>query len=82
MSDNNILNSAPGSSAVPSPCIGICRMVAATGLCEGCHRTIEEIAAWSRLDDGAKWDICEKIAERVPASLSGISRTKGSDLTS
>jgi uncharacterized protein len=25
-----------------------------TGWCEGCHRTIDEIAAWSRMDDGAK----------------------------
>jgi len=32
--------------AVPSPCISVCRMSADTGLCEGCFRTLEEIAAW------------------------------------
>jgi predicted Fe-S protein YdhL (DUF1289 family) len=42
------------SSEVPSPCIDVCQMSAATGWCEGCARTIEEITLWSRLDDEAK----------------------------
>lgn len=33
----------------PSPCIGICRIEPATGLCEGCLRTLEEIADWRML---------------------------------
>ena len=42
---------APAPQAeVPSPCINICRMNEATGLCEGCWRSIDEIAQWSRLD--------------------------------
>ena len=32
---------------VPSPCINVCRMNEATRLCEGCHRTLDEIACWS-----------------------------------
>lgn len=32
---------------VPSPCINVCRMNDATGLCEGCFRTLDEIACWS-----------------------------------
>jgi predicted Fe-S protein YdhL (DUF1289 family) len=40
--------------AVASPCINICRMHAGTGWCEGCARTIDEIAAWSRLDDATR----------------------------
>ena len=40
---------------VPSPCISVCRMDAESGLCEGCFRTLDEIAAWSVLDaDGKK----------------------------
>lgn len=39
---------------VASPCINVCRMHAPTGLCEGCARTIPEIAGWSRADDDAK----------------------------
>jgi predicted Fe-S protein YdhL (DUF1289 family) len=33
----------------PSPCIGVCRIAAATGLCEGCRRTLGEIADWPML---------------------------------
>ena len=44
----------PEATPVPSPCIGLCRMDAAHGWCEGCHRTIEEITAWSRLPDEGK----------------------------
>ena len=40
--------------SVASPCLNICRMHEPTGWCEGCGRTLDEIAAWSRLDDDAK----------------------------
>lgn len=39
---------------VPSPCVDICRMDEASGLCEGCARTIGEIAGWSQLDAAGK----------------------------
>lgn len=29
-----------------SPCIDICRMDAAAGFCQGCRRTLDEIAGW------------------------------------
>ena len=37
---------SPGDD-VPSPCINVCRMNEATRLCEGCFRTLDEIACWS-----------------------------------
>ena len=49
---------------VPSPCISICRMDAATGFCEGCFRTLEEIAEWSRLNDEAKREVWQSIGQR------------------
>jgi predicted Fe-S protein YdhL (DUF1289 family) len=50
---------------VPSPCINVCRMSPALGgLCEGCLRTIDEIAAWSTLDDDAKERVWEAIEQR------------------
>ena len=49
---------------VPSPCINICRMVPATGLCEGCLRTIDEIVAWGRASDDAKRAIWAEIRRR------------------
>jgi predicted Fe-S protein YdhL (DUF1289 family) len=39
---------------VTSPCISVCRMHPGTGWCEGCLRTLDEIAAWSTLDDRAR----------------------------
>lgn len=50
---------------VPSPCVSICRMDAATGLCEGCLRTLDEIAAWGRMSDGEKREVWALIAKRV-----------------
>lgn len=39
---------------VPSPCTSVCRMDPRTGWCEGCARTIDEIAAWSAMSDDDK----------------------------
>jgi len=32
-----------------SPCTGICRIAAVIGRCEGCQRTLKEIADWPML---------------------------------
>ena len=52
--------------AVPvlSPCTNVCRMDARTGWCEGCWRTIDEIAAWAALDDAARRAVLARIAAR------------------
>jgi len=50
---------------VPSPCVSICKMDPVTQLCEGCCRTLDEIAAWSRLGDESKRRVWELIAQRV-----------------
>jgi predicted Fe-S protein YdhL (DUF1289 family) len=49
---------------VASPCINICRMDAATGWCEGCLRTIDEIAAWGALSDDARRAMLAGLPER------------------
>lgn len=54
----------PAPSQVASPCINICRMHAPTGLCEGCARTIDEIAAWPRADDASRLAILARLPER------------------
>ena len=60
--------------AVPSPCINVCRMDAATGWCEGCRRTLAEIAAWSGLSDEQKRAVWQALAlRRDPA----VARTAG-----
>lgn len=50
---------------VPSPCVSVCRMVAATALCEGCFRTIPEIAGWSRMNDDDKRVVWARIEQRL-----------------
>jgi hypothetical protein len=54
---------------VPSPCINVCRMDEASGLCTGCLRTLDEIALWSALDDEDKravWEALEKRRRLLP----------------
>ena len=54
-----------GSEALPSPCISVCRMDAASGLCEGCLRTLDEIAAWGTMDNGGKRAVWALIEQRA-----------------
>ena len=58
----------PVGSAVPSPCISVCTMNEATGLCVGCLRTLDEIASWSVLDDDERRAVWEAIAARRHAA--------------
>jgi len=55
---------ASPSTGVPSPCINVCRMDAATGWCEGCLRTIDEIAAWGTMGDDEKRAVWHRIELR------------------
>lgn len=50
--------------SVASPCIDVCRMDAKSGLCEGCLRTIDEIAAWAAAPDEQKLLILAAVAQR------------------
>jgi prolyl-tRNA editing enzyme YbaK/EbsC (Cys-tRNA(Pro) deacylase)/predicted Fe-S protein YdhL (DUF1289 family) len=59
---------SPAGASIASPCISICRIQADSGLCEGCFRTIPEITAWSRADEGDKRQIWRVIAQRAEAS--------------
>lgn len=56
---------APASDAVPSPCISVCKMNADSGLCEGCLRTLDEIAAWGTLDDALRRAVWLRVEERA-----------------
>jgi predicted Fe-S protein YdhL (DUF1289 family) len=70
------------TEAVASPCIDVCRMNPSTGLCDGCFRTIDEIASWSSFDDAQKAEVLTqaqvrrkaprvvRIGERIAATLS------------
>jgi uncharacterized protein len=49
---------------VPSPCISVCEMNASRDVCKGCFRTLDEIAAWSRLSDSHKRAIWAELPTR------------------
>jgi predicted Fe-S protein YdhL (DUF1289 family) len=50
--------------AVASPCINLCVIDAPTGLCAGCFRTLDEIAAWIDLSAVARRAVLDQLAER------------------
>ncbi|HJV26512.1 MAG TPA: DUF1289 domain-containing protein [Aromatoleum sp.] len=57
---------------VASPCINICRMNGETGLCEGCFRTLDEIAGWSRQGDDERSRILALVAQRRSARVTPL----------
>ena len=56
------------SHQVASPCVSICNIDDVTGLCEGCFRTLDEIAVWSQMDNAAKREIWNRITQRAAQS--------------
>ena len=62
------MNDPQGSVGdVPSPCVNVCRMNEATRLCEGCFRTLDEIACWSGYSREEKLAVRARAAARKPA---------------
>ena len=53
---------------VESPCISVCRMDAASGYCEGCWRTLDEIARWGGASDAERLEILDRLRERRRAA--------------
>jgi len=68
-----VAESAADSAAerVASPCVDVCRMDPARGLCEGCHRSLDEIAGWSRMDDAERRAVWARIELRRAAPDTG-----------
>lgn len=52
---------------VDSPCINICAISDETGMCEGCYRTIDEIASWSRMNPDERRGVMAQLPARKPA---------------
>ena len=51
---------------IESPCVKICVMHPEEGLCTGCLRTRDEIAAWARLTPEARRAIMAELPSRAP----------------
>lgn len=68
--------SGPPKSIV-TPCIQVCAIDGASGLCLGCYRTLKEVAAWARFSDTERATIMAALPSRRthidPAKLAMIS---------
>ncbi len=56
--------SRPPPRRVRSPCVSICRIVPETGYCEGCLRTIDEIANWGTMSDAQRHETWSALRAR------------------
>lgn len=50
--------------AIASPCVQVCTMDDASGLCLGCFRSLPEIAGWTRLTDARRAALIEALPAR------------------
>ena len=57
---------------IKTPCTAVCVMNPASGWCEGCFRTLSEIAAWASMSPDER--------ERVLLSLPGRRRSAAADV--
>ncbi|HUX23659.1 MAG TPA: DUF1289 domain-containing protein [Burkholderiales bacterium] len=57
-------NSLATETEVASPCIDVCRMDESSGYCEGCRRSLEEIACWSVYSPAEKRAVLAQLPAR------------------
>ena len=64
------MNQSPAPSparpprAIATPCVMVCTVDGASGLCLGCLRTLPEIATWSRMSDAERAKIMGELDGR------------------
>ena len=54
-----------GRRPIASPCTNVCRIAPRTGWCEGCGRTLDEIARWGSTDDADRAQVMAALPERM-----------------
>ncbi|EFO30460.1 YbaK/prolyl-tRNA synthetase associated region [Roseibium sp. TrichSKD4] len=54
----------PYIGIMESPCIKLCQIDQATRLCQGCFRSLDEIAGWSRMSDAERSAVMAVLDER------------------
>jgi predicted Fe-S protein YdhL (DUF1289 family) len=48
-----------------SPCVKTCVLDPPSRLCTGCGRSLDEIAAWARLDDAERRKVMAELPSRI-----------------
>ncbi len=51
-------------ASIATPCIKVCVVDGESGLCMGCHRTLAEVAGWTRLTDEARAQVMAEAPSR------------------
>jgi uncharacterized protein len=54
---------------IETPCIKVCVIDPANGLCKGCGRSLDEIARWGSMSDAERRRIMSGLKERMVVSL-------------
>lgn len=49
---------------IETPCINICSIDPVDGLCEGCRRSVDEIARWTAMSAGERARIMAELKRR------------------
>jgi uncharacterized protein len=65
-----------GRLPIPSPCVGVCELDPVTGLCRGCLRNGEEIAAWRDAGDTERRDVLNRIGARRAAEFDTLNSAR------
>ena len=62
-----------------SPCVKLCRIDEASGLCGGCGRTLDEIARWGSMGEAERLAIMAALPTRVCPGGDGSLMVAGLD---
>ena len=68
------MNASTPPRSIATPCVKVCIVDGASGLCLGCYRTLSEIGGWSGLTDERRAEIMAELAsrrERIDPALRG-----------
>ncbi len=50
---------------IQSPCVKVCVVKPEAGICIGCHRTVDEIARWSRMTAEERREVMDALPTRA-----------------
>ncbi|WP_339746867.1 DUF1289 domain-containing protein [uncultured Maricaulis sp.] len=63
---------------IKTPCVKVCFVDPADGICVGCFRTMDELGLWTKYSDAEREAILAALPRREAAYADRHSRAKGS----
>lgn len=64
-----MMNSTRNTNDPPSPCVQVCAVDPDGRYCQGCLRTLDEIAAWGSLNAAQKRAVLDDLERRAEQGL-------------